>query len=176
MGKDTFVENKEGGQKHIPPGVDWITRNPWKVTTSRLESLVAVQLACEWSEWPCTACMISPSRACKSARTCEDPRSPGLHGQRKLYDPIINSCSHQPSPRSSNFPSNRQDNEPHPLPLRMQMRHRSPPLPLILKLIHRRLYCLTFTTHILLNKPQFHVHLVLMIAVLMTAGALIDEN
>lgn len=50
--------------------------------------------------------------------------------------------------------SHRQDNKPHPLPPRMQMRHRSPPLPRILKLVHRRLRRRTLTTHILLHKPQ----------------------
>ena len=50
--------------------------------------------------------------------------------------------------------SHGQDNKAHPLPLRMQMRHRSPPLPFILKLIHRRFRRRTLTTHILLDKPQ----------------------
>lgn len=36
----------------------------------------------------------------------------------------------------------------------MQIRHRRPPLPLILKLIHRRLRRRTLPTHILLDKPQ----------------------
>lgn len=36
----------------------------------------------------------------------------------------------------------------------MQMRHRSPPLPRILKLVHRRIHRRTLATNILLDKPQ----------------------
>lgn len=50
--------------------------------------------------------------------------------------------------------SQRQDNEPHPLPHRMKMRHGSPPLPLILKLIHRRFRRRALPPHILFHKPQ----------------------
>lgn len=50
--------------------------------------------------------------------------------------------------------SHGQDNKAHPLPLRMQMRHRSPPLPLILEFIHRRFRRRTLTAHILLNETQ----------------------
>ena len=50
--------------------------------------------------------------------------------------------------------SHRRNNEPRPFPLRVQMRHRGPPLPRIFKLIRRGLCCRVLTTHILLDKPQ----------------------
>lgn len=59
-------------------------------------------------------------------------------------------------PPSSSSTTALQNHKPHPPPQPMQMRHRRPPLPRILKLIHRRLppNPSTTTTNILLHKPQ----------------------